>query len=162
LVLRSLFDLGLLGWSMRFSPCCWPKKFDFPELSSLSLSLLFRVCPFCRRCLRLSPFEEQSGRQLPSLRFFHPSTFSQQRVATFPRVNQSLSFGAFSAFLTLSRLSSTLCLPAFFHAGAALGLLPSGLISTRRAIRSFELLSPLVVSAFPGHRSSCFFLQLAP
>jgi hypothetical protein len=40
-----------------------------------------------------------------------------------------LGLVASSAFRTLSRLCSNRCLPALFHAGPALGVLPSGLIS---------------------------------
>ena len=46
-----------------------------------------------------------------------------------PRGSALWVTGAFPAFHTLSRLSSTHYLPALFHAGPALGVSPSGSIS---------------------------------
>jgi len=66
--------------------------------------------------------------QLPPLRFSSPSASCQQRPATLPEGNQPLGPVAPSAFLTLSRLFSSRCLPALFHAGPAHGVFPSGLI----------------------------------
>jgi hypothetical protein len=86
-----------------------------------------------------------------SLAVSSPSTFSRQRAATYlPRL-PALGYGAFSAFLTLSRPSSAPCLPALFHAGPALGVFPFRADSTREAFHSLECLFPLVVSSSRGY-----------
>jgi hypothetical protein len=90
------------------------------------------------------------------LRFFPLRRFPDNGQLPTPKDYQSLGYVAFSVFLTLSRLSSAHCLLALFHASPALGVSPSGLISARRVISPFELLSPLVVGSFPGHYFHCF------
>jgi hypothetical protein len=55
-----------------------------------------------------------------------------------PRVYHARGYGAFSAFLTLSRLSSAHDLPALFHAGPVLGVFPSGPFCAHRAFRPLE------------------------
>ena len=86
-------------------------------------------------------------RQLPPLRFCPLRRFPDNGQLHTPEGYQPSGYDAFSAFHTLSRLSSTRCLPAIFHAGPALGVSPSGSILTPGAIHSLELLSPLVVSS---------------
>jgi len=85
-----------------------------------------------------------------SLAVSSPSAFCQYRRATYPRREPPHpSYGAFSAFRTLSRPSSFRYLPALFHAGAALGVSPRG---------PFLLLEP---SFFSEAVPSCDFPMVA-
>ena len=88
-----------------------------------------------------------------SLAVSSPTTFSRHWAATHLKGYQPLSFGAFSAFHTLSRLSSARRLPALFHAGSALGVSPSGSFHSRSKSSFRTLFYPLAVSDSHGH---CF------
>lgn len=116
---------------MRFSLPRGSLEYDFLGFSSLSLSLLSRVLPLFCRCLAFP----KDCLAASFLAVSSPSAFSQQRTATYlPRL-PALGYGAFSAFLTLSRLSSAQILPTFFHAGPVLGVSPSGPYFACRAFR---------------------------
>jgi hypothetical protein len=71
----------------------------------------------------LSPIKE-SSEQLPSLQFFPLRRIPNCGQPLGSRSNQLPGYGASSAFRTLSRLFSALSLPALFHAGPVLGVLP--------------------------------------
>jgi len=87
LVLRSLFGLGLSGLPVRSSPCRGPKDFDILGFSSLSLSLLSRVSPLCRRCRR--HLHQALHAATASRAVSSPSASFQQRAATYSRAYQS-------------------------------------------------------------------------
>jgi hypothetical protein len=69
---------------------------------------------------------------------------------------------AFPAFRTLSRPSSARCLPALFHAGPAHGVNPSGPISTRRALQSFDRPTLLGLAHLASSCSKSPLLPLSP
>jgi hypothetical protein len=70
--------------------------------------------------------------------------------------------GAFPAFHTLTRPSSAHCLPALFHAGPAHGVHPSGPISTRRAVQSFDRPTLLGLAHLASSCSKSPLLPLSP
>lgn len=120
LVIRSLFDLGDC-WSLRFSHCQVPERFDSLKLSSLSLSLLSRV--FHSSAAASDNLKRVVSNTTASHVVSSPSTFSQQWVATLSQDYHILSC-AFSVFHTLSRLYSTHYLSALFHADPVHGVQP--------------------------------------
>jgi hypothetical protein len=65
------------------------------------------------------------SRRLPPMRSLPLRRFPVRGQPLTSRGYQPPGYGAFSAFLTLSRLSSAHGLPALFHAGPVLGVLPS-------------------------------------
>lgn len=94
-------------------------------------------------------FKQPPLRSLPLRRL--PGT----RQLLIPRL-PTLEYCALSAFLTLSGPYSTRYLPALFHAGTALGVLPSRVHPTRGAARPLgrrcpHVLTQLLVTA-PSHR----------
>jgi len=101
-----------------FYPAQCPRSFSLLGLSTHSLSLLSRVLQLW--CRRLGLPE----RRLPPLRFLPLRRFPVRGQPLSSRGYQPSGSGAFSAFLTLSRLSSAHELPALFHAGPVLGVLP--------------------------------------
>jgi hypothetical protein len=129
-VLRSLFGLGFAR-PLRFSPSRGAREV-FSSLAVLSqpfapLQSLTTLWPLPVDITRpdnflpcgLSPLRRFPGNgQLPT-----------------PRVYHTRGYDTFSAFLTLSRLSSAQILPALFHAGPVLGVSPSGPYCTPRAFR---------------------------
>ena len=74
-----------------------------------------------------------------------PSTSSRYQAATHPEATNP-RVRALSAFLTLSGPYSTRYLPALFHAGTALGVLPSRVHPTRGAARPLGRRCPHVVT----------------
>jgi hypothetical protein len=87
LVLRSLFGLGLSGLPVRSSSCRGPKDFDILGFSSLSLSLLSRVSPLCRRCRRF--LHQALWQQLPPLRSLPLRRYSGSGQPLTPEVTSS-------------------------------------------------------------------------
>jgi hypothetical protein len=94
------------------------EKIAFPGLSSLDLALPFRV--LLHRCRRL---RGEPHARLPPLRFLPLRRFPDPGQLLLPEVT-SFRLHALSAFLTLSGPCSARDLPALFHAGPALGVLP--------------------------------------
>jgi hypothetical protein len=112
--------------------------------SSLSLSLLSRV--FHSVAVAALSFLQDPNQQLPLLQFSPLRRFPNNGQLLTPEGYQPSGYVAFSAFLTLSRLSSARRLPALFHAGPALGVLPSRVVFVCRVFHPFGFLFPLVVS----------------
>jgi hypothetical protein len=109
------FAVAGLG-GLRFADLS--EKIAFPGLSSLDLALLFRV-PL-HRCRR---WRGEPRLRLPPLRFLPLRRFPDPGQLLLPE-GTSFRLRALSAFLTLSGPCSARDLPALFHAGPALGVLP--------------------------------------
>lgn len=92
-------------------------SFDYPLFAFRSSLEFFTLLPLSVDLVK----NDHLFRQLPSLRFFPLRRFPDNGQPLFPSL-PILSFGAFSVFLTLSRLSSIHYLPAFFHADPVLGV----------------------------------------
>jgi len=140
-------------------------------LTSLSSPLLaFRSSPEYHHsgAAAPGPLLQFPCRRLPLLRSLPLRRFPDSGQPLTPEGYQPSGYGAFSAFLTLSRPSSARCLPALFHAGPAHGVSPSGPLSpTERAILSD--VSPLLrlvrfaatASSAQAHRPPRIYGQLA-